>query len=396
MNVAAIMLFLSATVGCPGAEQEDVRAAFTPIAAQARDVWRRIGPPVSERALNAIVEARANVQKYDEPSALGRAIIQYLIARLTVLSGEKDVAESQFVAASGAAMAVENVLGLFELHGDSGERRALYTGCLSDLLPVSSWRTQIDGGQSVFDADIKPPRADVPATDRKKMLEAAASLEQAGLYDLAWRAYAEAVYASFSPAWIKEKLEETWLSPAPAEYWAKAAQCAYKAGKQELAWDYLTKAAVLGTDKLYEEAQATAKEWSAVAELRPTPAQPVDPNVKREALTKAVRLYAELNAHPRALALIEANRAVFEDPDRLRKEIEEQWLAVVKDMSRAARKVTLYGYEVYPNGDPLKVRIPWALSDEAMASVRERLQAASAQPTPKGTPGQPQPGPSFP
>ena len=102
--------------------------------------------------------------------------------------------------------------------------------------------------------------------------------------------------------------------------------------------------------------------------------KPIDPAAKRKALTQAARLYAQLNAHPRALALIDANRDAFEDPDKLRKEMERQWLAVCKDVSRAAEKVTLYGYEVYPGGDPLKVKIPWALSDEAMASVLKRLQ----------------------
>jgi len=116
------------------------------------------------------------------------------------------------------------------------------------------------------------------------------------------------------------------------------------------------KAAVFGSDKLYEEAQETAKEWAS--ETEPPAPPPVDPKVKREALTRAVRLYAELNAHPRALALIEENKNAFEDPDSLRKEIEEQWLAVVKGASRMATKVVLYGHEVYPNGDPLKVRIP--------------------------------------
>ena len=140
------------------------------------------------------------------------------------------------------------------------------------------------------------------------------------------------------------------------------------------------KAAVFGTERLYGEARATAEEWSAAARGEAIAPQPVDPAVRRDALTRAVRLYAELNAHPRALALIERNWEAFTDPDGLRKEIEDAWLVVVRDVSRQARKVTLYGHEVYPDGDPLNARIPWALSDEAMASVRKRLRAVTTGP----------------
>ncbi len=135
------------------------------------------------------------------------------------------------------------------------------------------------------------------------------------------------------------------------------------------------KAAVFGDDQLYEKTKQTAKRWAAedAGQMKPVKPEPVDPAVKREALTKVVHLYMQMNAHPRAWALIDAHREAFENPDELRKKVEKDWLAVVKDVSRAAEKVVLYGHEVYPKGDPLKVTIPWALSDEAMASVRKRL-----------------------
>lgn len=227
----------------------------------------------------------------------------------------------------------------------------------------------------------------MPRRDKKLLVKVAEELENAGLYDLAWRAFAEVVYGGFSPTWITIKSEEeNWQSPPAAEYWYKAAICAYKAGEQELAWDYLMKAAVFGTDDLYKKAQETAKQWAAQGVPSKPTAKAVDPKVRREALRRVVQLYVDMNVHPRAWALIDAYREDFAEPDKLRKEVQDKWLSVIKDVSRAANKVVLYGYEVYPDGDPFKVTVPWALSDQAMAYVKERLDKEK---TPSSAPAQP-------
>lgn len=350
----------------------------------ARQAWRLVKPTGKAIPPSNITNARAILAKLEtKPSDPGHAVVGYIKARVAFLNGQKEGLETRFITRMDRSIGPECVLALMELHSSSKQKRFLYTECFAELLPVSAWGKQIDGRNSVFLGDIKPPRASVPAGDKAAMFAVAGHLERAGLYDLAWRAYAEAIYVGFPPAWIGENWEGTWVSPRAAEYWAKAAQCARLAGKKKLAWAYLTKAAIFGNEEVYARTQTTARKWNAEAKAaattKPTAPKPIDPGVKREALTEAVRLYARLNAHPRGLALIDANRNAFEDPDKLRKEMERQWMAVVKDASRGARKVTLYGYEVYPKGDPLKVRIPWGLSDKGMTSVLKRLRPVSAQ-----------------
>ena len=73
----------------------------------------------------------------------------------------------------------------------------------------------------------------------------------------------------------------------------------------------------------------------------------------------------------------------------LKKKIEDDWINVIDDHKKLGHgvllisKVLCYGQEVYPKGDPLKVRIPWAFSDEAVASVRNRLkESISREPMP--------------
>jgi hypothetical protein len=210
------------------------------------------------------------------------------------------------------------------------------------------------------------------------MLKIAAEFERGAMWDMAWRAYAEAIYAGYGPAWPDERARETWLSAEAAGHWSKAAACAQRAGKTHLAENYFVKAAVFGGDKTQETLKGVARRWSESPTSHPAP---VDDHTKREALTRIVDLYVEINAHPRALQVIDANGAVFDDPDTLRKKVEDQWLAIVKDASRAAEKVVLYGHEVYPQGDPLKIRIPWAFSDEAVVSVRNRLKAVDTNGT---------------
>ena len=347
INVGAIVLCLMAVAGRSDAGSEERSRSFVATAKQVRGVWQEVKPRRQAIPPSNLAAAQASLAKWDKASpSASRTIVRYLMGRVTFLSGQKEAAESQLVSSMAVSTAPEVVLALMELHSESLDKRLLYAQYLAEILPLSTWRKQHDGRHSEVIGFIKPPRQAVPRANKKMVIELAVSLERAGLHDLAWRAYAEAIYAGFTTAWIKERLEETWLSPQAAEYWYKAAECAHRAGKEKLAWDYLTKAAVFGTDKLCEEAQATAKRW---ANAKPgITAKPVAAGIKRKALLRAVQLYAEMNAHPRAWALIDANRDVFENPDRLRKEVEEKWLAVVKDVSRAANKVTLYGHEVYP------------------------------------------------
>ena len=392
-GAGAAMLLLG-TCGRPAAaDEEGCGGTFAATARAARDGWHMMARVSGRPPSEAIKRAADSLARLGEPSASGCPVIDHMVGRLSMLRGHKDEAAGQFVVGLAAAMAPEDVLALLELRGNSWATRSPYIRGLAELLPVSGWRRQVDARDSVLRGQLKrlKPRTVVPRTDRQTMLSVATCLAKAGLPDLAWRAYAETAYAALSPPWVGQKSGDTWLSPAAAECWGKAALCAREASRRELAWDYLMKAAVFGDDALFELSLGTAKEWTAQPEP-PAPA-PVDPAVKREVLTRAVRLYAEMNAHPRAFTLIDENRDAFEDPDGLRREIEEQWLAVVEDVSRDAEKVTLYGLQVHPEGDPLKVRIPWALSDEALSHVREQLaslHAGTAEAVPPAAPPAPE------
>lgn len=383
LSIGMVILCLLVIGSAMGPEPDGKPKAFAHVVADTREAWGIIEPAKPAMPLSRGQEARTlltRVRKDALPSE--RVIVDYLVSRTDFLIGQGAAAEAGFRSTVSRPVAPESIMALIELTEPQDRRRLLYTRCLADLLPVSFWRGQVDGRDSDRESMlIKPPRPDVPTLSRKKLVEVGELLENAGQYDLAWRAYVEAVYAGFSQTWIKERLEATWLSPEAATYWYKAAVCAHESGRSEVAWDYLTKAAVFGSDALYRGVLVTAKEWESKPEAASQPAtgNPVDVKAARKALAKVVRLYQEMNMHPRAWALIDASPAFFDDPDKLRKEIKDHWVMVIKDVSRFSTKVVVYGQEVYPTGDPLRVGIPWALSDEAFVSVRKRL-AATTQP----------------
>jgi hypothetical protein len=376
-----------------GAAEVLRRADWASVARLGRQYWqwqrRTERDAVVERLRSADAAFRRELGMQAER---GGVVLALLAARMDVKLGRTQVAGQELEAlASRASISAESLCWHPEAVANP-RGRDLSRQLLIEVAPLTPLTLSLGGRRAKYSEELSwPPR---PPTllmcEWSTQRTMAESLEQAGLYGVAWRCYAEATYAGFHTAWVTHRTDsENWLCPDAAEYWAKAARCARLAGRQEVAWDFLTKAAVFGSDELYQETQVIAKEWSENPE--PTPPPPVDPAVKRGALMRAVRLYAELNAHPRALMLIDENRDAFEDPDGLRKEIEEQWVAVVGEVTKFTKVLTLYGYQVYPDGDPLKVRIPWALSDEALADVRTRLAAhdeaadepAEAAPGPK-------------
>jgi len=364
----------------------DDALAFAIRAARMRAAWWLVEP--RREGLPAAVAAEARVQLAKVlvlPGASDDPMVRHLMMRAEFLWGRVDKGVEILFSTRAASMLPESIGIIMTQTARTHRDQIPYEDLLADLVPLSMWRESTDERRSqrwVFEEGFDGPVFSdaewpfVPMPDRREALQIASCLEQAGLWELAWRAYAEAIYGTFGPLLTTREINGGWLSPQVAEYWIEAAQCARRAGRTALAWDYLMKAAVAGSDGHYADALVVAQDWAA--EPEPPAPPPVDPVVRREALTRAVRLYAAMNAHPRSLTLLEEYPEAFEDPEGLCREVEAQWLDIVRKSSSLTTQVTLYGYEVYPGGDPLAVRVPWALSDEALASARERLAAVLA------------------
>jgi hypothetical protein len=375
IDVFLVMIVLGVCfiAGKSSADDESKQKELLQSSQRMRGVWQTVKANSKMKTRSKLDAAQVELgRNHGAAMQSSRAVTGYLDTRITYLKGgsiHKDVLLSE----GSLSMCIENLMIVMEAESSSREMQRLYTHVLADLLPLSAWRRYANGGASGYLADINPPRPSIPQMNRDKIIAIASLLEETGMFDLAWRAQVEAIYCGYSPAWPSENRDGTWLSEETADHWGRAAEYAHRAGRTELGTNYLLKAAVFGGEKAFEKAEKISRKWSAVATSE-TESKAVDEEARRAALTRVVHLYAEINAHPRALQLLDDYPEVFEDAQKLRKEIEEQWIAVVKDASRAAIQVTLYGTQVYPTGDPLKVRIPWAFSDEAVRSVRDRLK----------------------
>jgi hypothetical protein len=351
-------------------------ADFGRTVGELRAIWLRTVPPASGLSDSTSADMRVRLQKLATGQGPGRQFVGFISGRVASVGGSVQIARSEYLAVLGNALAVERAFALMELVQDSPDARNLHEDCLASLLPISFWRSLVDHRRSqVYIPLPQPPRPWAPVCDRKQLATIAGLLDECEMDEGAFSALAEVVYGGFGPPWSTRPIRNTWYSPAAAEYWLRAAESAHKVGREELGEAFLMKAAVFGSEDLFRRCVDARRRWSTPVASRPSATlSDEDRERKRDALLKVVQLYVDLNVHPRAWTLIDENREVFDKPDERRQEVQAKWLGVVSRTSGGANEIYLYGYEVYPKGDPLNVKIRWALSDEAVAEVRKRLE----------------------
>jgi len=335
---------------------------------------------VAREALHA-VDADAPVHRIQESAKAierlglneedaGYAVFEYVRCRLLVLASLDTQAEEGLLALVRLrSVAPEAYLGLLEIHADDRRNRIGLEECLSMLLPISHWGVLSNERTGEFGADIDPPPPVIPVMDREAVSGVARAFRRIGFAGSAWKAYAESIYL-LPPGWIKNPGGCSWFHPDTAKLWLTAAAQAWQADEISTAWDYLTKAAVFGSAHTREEALTTARMWQD-ADSEPQDDVPVAR--QREGLEKIIRLYCEINAHPRALDLINEHRAILTDSELLSRECCQEWQGIVKHYRRGKSKAVLYGVEITEDTDACTIRIPEALSDKAIDKARALL-----------------------
>jgi len=327
-----------------------------------------------------LVDAIGSIEKLGlKPEDAAFASCEYVRCRLLVrASSSHEVDDACFRRLLGSrAVAPEALLGLLEINKGGRERRLALEECFAQVLPISIWRSRVDGSRIVVQADVnmEPPCPFSPVLDRKMLIEVGKEFEQAGLYDQAWKAYIEAIYGGLAPSWIANPLiERAWFSSDSAELWAKVADNAWKAGERQLAYEYLAKAVIFGPEAQLESAKQMLATWGKQKEEEPE----VSEEQRKEAVENIVTLYAKMNIHPRALELIQEHNELFDNPDELYRKYASEWTAVVRAYRGWAQAVCLhgvntsvflYGVKVSEGDDPTSIRIPWACSPDAIKAI---------------------------
>ena len=198
--------------------------------------------------------------------------------------------------------------------------------------------------------------------------------ENIGKFRYAGLAYLEYIYAGLSQSFLFEIPEpgNALFSNEQAKLWLSVAENMNRTKNVNNAIGYLLRSVVFGDGEDEEYCIDLAVEWGNRATSEDV--VQIDSLEKTKILESIIESYVKLNMHPRAWTLVDEFANEITNPKELKNRITEDWLKIVEESKRGRTKVVLYNQEVWPNGDPLSVTIPWPCSDDAIAKVQEILK----------------------
>jgi len=223
------------------------------------------------------------------------------------------------------------------------------------------------------------------------------ALKRLGHYELAHFAFLETAY--FEQA---SSMNATLINQAPL--WLEVAECIYRFGNRDLAWVYLMKVGVFGSEQHLEQVKEIATFWIEREEkgIGLPEQEQLTQKERQEIAQGIVNAYLPWNAHPRAWAFIKQYPENFEDPEQAIREVQDAWLAVINPLLDSAKSfvsfvnadwsehfpeghvfpeqyasLVVFNQQLYPDGiDPLDVTIPWAFSGDSVERARATLLEA--------------------
>ena len=229
-----------------------------------------------------------------------------------------------------------------------------------------------DGTKVFVDKKMPSPLLLIPSINGKKMLAVAESFESIFSYDLSMNAYLDYIYTCLAPSEMSFSFHNPkvrgWFTPDTGRIWRRVANAAFFAGERINAYEYLAKSVIFGKEDGEKEARLLIETWNMSSEL-----PEVSLDSKKQMLDTILSMYIEMNIHPRCMDVINAHRESFEEESTIITDIQKRWVSLTEKL-KVHKKVVLYGQEIWPNGDPLSVTIPWPCSEEAIAKVQEILK----------------------
>ena len=408
---------------------------FKAVADKTREAWELLCPanrkkPNAEASVAKLEEAK-KIYKSKEKVPFSRDVITVLLYKAKGFPDEacRQTSDNP-LELSTRAMAYEAYQTAWNLKKPKSSRE---TWVLAKLIPIQGGLPWVrysseshgfetkdiplfPGAKVLPNGDFYPgmirkgPDGKESPSDKKKkqwfrthiywMLRAAELLYRARLYDDSWRAYFEAIHGwetSLRPLQLECMRSDGALSMEMAEPWHQAAKAAYRAGKKELARDLLFKAAVFGDEACYKDVQKTAADWLSDDKASTTEA-PLSEKQRRKRLLAVVTYYKNLNVHPRAWSLVNQHRKYFDDPDKLIKELQEDWTKRLDGYGRHGfLNPYIYGQKVFQvqgQGmqrrltrikNPVDITVPWGMEDKALQEVAEKVKSLYKQTVPPGT-----------
>lgn len=337
-----------------------------------------ISPKVQKQEI-----AKINIREYERlnirPTDSGFAIFDYFKARQLLILGNHE--QTKVIArrlVSSKSVSPEAILLLIEVNSQDRKVCIPYERLLGKILPLSTWRRLSDSADSydpnaviiLYDSNKYPPS--IPAYNPKKFFEIADRFFEIHLFDRAANAYRDAIYGFLYASWVSNPtMDKTWLSTQAGKYWLKIAESEWELGNHAVATDYLGKAGIYGSENQYKKANELLDIWS---NLQPQTLAP-EPNETElaQSLEHIVRLYSEVNLHPRSIGIVETYSSIIGENkiQNLKDDLTEKWQVLLDEYcALKTGKVILFGTDVLPIQNRLNVKIPKVCNEENLKEAK--------------------------
>lgn len=398
-SIAAAICVALATLGCPirqpppedpAVEPEPLPAAPWPALRHATAVLGSVADQLraleGESRFRAARAALARTSLWAERHDLpGAPVVGYARARLHLLAGDPQAARGE---ARGLLVtpevAPEALFVMVEAAGGAGdaERRRRGELWLGKALPLSPYGILADRSRTRRLGSAEGPV--IPDLRREKLVEVATLFAGLGDPAAAESAYREAIYGGFGPPWVAEERRETWLSEEALDIWLAAADVQLAAGRGESAAGSAARVLVYGTARQRDAAAGLLGRLER-GDRPPTQASSGERPIDGEKVLQIARLYAAMNLHPRAIALLRHHQAGLPAAGgALDRRLTEEWRRLLSThCATVAGPCVLFGHDVTALAKPEEIEIPRPADPAALARVAAALESEPAQERPR-------------
>jgi len=384
LRFSSLLLLLLLVVGAGGAEPEPDLKTFEQRLLLVRELETTLQRTSEDDAKRVAGEhlRKVDAQK-PVPNLPAALFFSYYQNRLRAKAGNLVVARTGLVElAPSSTLSPEALEGLEEINYWTKDfvARVSARRLRAKVLPVSEVGRLEDRLGSPWHADIQffgdgPPS--IPAGPFQEHVAVADRYAAMRMHREAATLYVEALYSRFPASRVIDPYGQnnTSLSAAAAPLWLKAADMEYRAGNVAAMADYLAKAVVFGD----EEAKDAGLKLLHRLRDQGVPAKE-EPKPDAATLKAIAESYAKMNMHPRAIDITRRHAALLgPDAKKLEEKYAKEWLDRVALYCApcVGKKAMLFGQEVYPVENRLKLTIPYPCSPEALAEVAKALKPKS-------------------
>ncbi len=296
----------------------------------------------------------------------GASVIGYFEARLHLSAAEPEEARRKaqqlLTRSSVAPEALFLLVEAATRAGDTAQRRNVER-LLGKVLPLSPYGLLADRAQTVRAGSTHAPV--IPALRPDKLQEVARLFAEMGQAGAASRAFREAIYGGFGPPWLGEGRPGSWLSEEAIDLWLELAEHQQGAMQLDQAGDSVARALIHGAAHQRDRAGGLVDrlERREIKEAGPAA-------IDGQTVLRIARLYAGMNLHPRAIALLRQHRSLVPaEAANLEQHLAEEWRQLLAAYCAGTiDRCVVFGQDVKHMDRPEEISIP-APADPAVLTT---------------------------